>query len=65
MALYSVQRAEDIIDEYIPDERYKQILRLKLCRNMSYESIGEATGFSASWVKQIVNRYRADIMSML
>lgn len=65
MALYSIQRAEAIIDEYIPDERYRKILILKICHNMSYEAIGEATGFSSSWVKQIVLRYRPEITAML
>ena len=65
MALYSIQRAESIINEYIPDERYRSILIMKMCRNLSYESIGEAIGFSPSWVKQIVLRYRPEIESML
>lgn len=65
MALYSIIRAESIINEYIPDERYRSILIMKMCRNMSYESIGEALGFSPSWVKQIVLRYRPEIKSML
>ncbi len=65
MALYSIQKAEALINEYIPDEKYKKILIMKMCQNMSYETIGEAAGFSPSWVKQIVNRYRPDIMSML
>lgn len=65
MALYSIDRAEAIINEYIPDERYRKALILKLCRNMSYEAIGEETGFSPSWVKQIIKRYRKDILSIL
>ena len=65
MALYSIERAESVINEYIPDDRYRKILILKLCQNMSYEAIGEACGFSPSWVKQIVKRYRAEIMSLL
>ena len=65
MALYSIHRAESIINEYIPDERYRNVLIMKICKNMSYEEIGEALGFSPSWVKQIVRRYRPEILSML
>lgn len=65
MALYSIRQAEALINEFIPDERYRSILIMKMCRNLSYESIGEATGFSPSWVKQIVLRYRPEIESKL
>lgn len=65
MALYSIERAEAIINEYIPDERYRMVLILRICRNMSYEAIGEATGFSPSWVKQIIKKYRKEILQIL
>ena len=65
MALYSTDRAEAVINEYVPDDRYKKVLFLKICKNMSYEAIGEACGFSPSWVKQIVKKYRTEILSML
>lgn len=65
MELYSTSRAEAVINEYIQDDRYKKVLFLKICKNMSYEAIGEACGFSSSWVKQIVKKYRSKILSIL
>ena len=63
--LYSIKRAEEVIDEYIPNEKYRQVLKLRLCQNMGYEQIGEAVGYSTQWCKDLVKRYRAEILSLL
>ena len=65
MKLYSRTRAAEIIDEYVPNERYRRVLKLRICENMGYEDIGEAVGYSTQWVKDIVRRYRPEIMSLL
>lgn len=63
--LYSIKRAADVIDEYIPDEKYRQVLKLRLCQKLPYERIGEKVGYSTQWCKDIVKRYKDDIFSLL
>ncbi|MBR6351715.1 MAG: hypothetical protein IKR93_05280 [Firmicutes bacterium] len=65
MKLYSRTRAAEVIDEYVPNEKYRCVLKLRLCEDMGYEAIGEAVGYSTQWVKDIVRRYRPEIMSLL
>ena len=63
--LYSTKRVADVIDEYIPNERYRQILKLRLCQKIPYETIGEKVGYSTQWCKDIVKRYKEDIFSLI
>ena len=63
--LYSIKRAEEVIDEYIPKEEYKQVLKYRLCQKTPYEEIGERVGYSTQWCKEIVKKYSADILALL
>ena len=65
MKLYSTKRLAEVIDEYIPSERYRLVLKLRLCENIGYEAIGEAAGYSPQWCKELVQKYKADLLSLL
>lgn len=65
MMLYSTIRAAAVIDEYIPKDEYRRILKLRLCQKMPYEQIGETVGYSTQWCKQIVWKYQAEILALL
>lgn len=63
--LYSRTRAAEVIDEYIPNPKYREVLKLRLCEDMGYEAIAETVGYSPQWVKVLVTKYRKDIMALL
>ena len=63
--LYSIIRVAEVIDEYIPDERHRQVLRLRLCQNIGYEQIGETVGYSPQWCKDLVKRYKKEILALI
>ena len=65
MSLYSIKRAEEVIAEYIPKEEYRQVLIQRLCHKTPYEEISGAVGYSPQWCKEIVKRYRNEILSLL
>ena len=45
---------ENLIDEWIFDEKYRYILRRKLFDNISFESLSEEVNMSTRQVKNIV-----------
>lgn len=51
-----------IIDEYIHNARYRDLLRLRLCEGLTYEEIAEAVNFSPQHVKHICKKYKAFLM---
>ena len=65
MQLYSVKRAEEVIDEFIPKNEYKEVLKQRMCRKIPYEEIAESVGYSTQWCKEIVKKYRAALMALL
>lgn len=46
------------IDQYVLNERHRQILRRRLIDHPTFESIAEETGLDVSTVKRITYQYR-------
>lgn len=53
------------IDEYIHNQKYRQVLRLRFCDSLTYEEIAESVNFSPQHVKYICSSYKAMLMSRL
>lgn len=65
MQIYSAKRLCEIIDDYVHDARYRKILKMRFCENITYEVIAEEVGFSTQYTKEIVKRYKAMLFSLL
>lgn len=53
------------IDEYVLNERYRSLLRLRYCDGMTYEQISAIINYSPQHVKHICRRYKDYLMSHL
>lgn len=47
---------EQAIDQWIHNERHREVLKLKLLRGLTYEKVAEAVDMSAKGVQKIVYR---------
>ena len=47
-----------VIDEYVHNPRYRELLRLRYCDGFTYEEIAEKVNFSARHVRNICKIYR-------
>lgn len=65
MQIYSAKRLCEIIDDYVHDARYREILKMRFCENFTYEVIAEEVGFSTQYTKEIVKRYKTMLFSLL
>ena len=53
------------INEYVRNQRYKDLLRLRYCEGRTYEEIGEIVCYSPQHVKRICKNYHDTLMSHL
>ena len=53
------------INEWVHNPRYREVLRLKLCEDFTYEEIAGAVGFSPQHVKFICRSYREHLLSQV
>ncbi len=49
-----ISRINNLIDEWIHDKKHREILRMRLIDNETYESIAESVDLSVNQVKSIV-----------
>ncbi len=54
-----------VIDEYIHNARYRELLRLRFCEGLTYEEIAEAVNFSPQHVKHICKQHKSFLMRHL
>ena len=54
-----------IIESYVINPRYRELLRLKLCEGMTYEQVAEAVNYSTQHVKHICRAYKEFLISLL
>ena len=54
-----------LIDSYVINPRYREVLRLKLCEGLTYEQVAEAANYSTQHVKYIVKEYKGFLISLL
>jgi len=58
---YSNYRVSALIDEYIHSARNREILRDKLCDDLSYDELADKYGLSYDRVKDIVCEGREEV----
>ena len=54
-----------IIDEYVINPRYRQVLRLKYCEGHTHEEVAEICNYSTQHVKHICKAYKDFLISLL
>lgn len=65
MTTYSNTKMSNAIDEFVHHPRYRVILRLKFCDNLTYEEIGEEVGYTPDHVGRLCRKYKKLLMSCL
>jgi predicted DNA-binding protein YlxM (UPF0122 family) len=60
---YSNYRVSALIDEYIHSARDREILRDKLCDDLSYDELADKYGLSYDRIKDIVCEGREEVFS--
>lgn len=46
------------IEEYVHNQRHRELLRLRFCEGLTYEEIAEAVSFSPQHVRYICKQYK-------
>ena len=54
-----------VIEEYVLNARYRDVLRLRYCDGRTYEEIAEICNYSTQHVKYVCKRYRDYLMNCL
>lgn len=65
MLVYKNSDMLQVINEYVHNARYRDLLRLKYCEGHSYEEIAAIVGYSPQHVKTICRSYKELLMSRL
>ena len=58
MSNYNRKTMLGIIDDYVVNPRYREILRLRYCEGCTMEQVAEATNYSTQHVKYICGSYK-------
>lgn len=53
------------IEEYVHNQRHRELLRLRYCEGMTYEEIAEVVSFSPQHVRHICKHYKQILISSL
>ena len=54
---YTNSEIQSMIDEHIHNQKYREIMRMRLVDGLTYEKIAELVEMSAVQIKRIVKRY--------
>ena len=54
-----------VIDDYVINPRYREVLRLRYCEGFPYEVIGEMTHYSTQHVKYICKTHKDYLFGLL
>ena len=65
MSNYNRKTMLGVIDDYVVNPRYREVLRLRYCEGMTHEQVGEATNYSTQHVKSICKDYKELLISHL
>ena len=55
----------NVINEYVRNQRYRDLLRLRFCDGVTYEQIAEQVHYSPQHVKYICKTYKDLLMRHL
>ena len=62
---YTNTQMATAINEYVHNKRYRELLMLRYCDDLTYEEISEAVNFSPQHVKHICKTYKELLFSRL
>ena len=65
MSNYNRKTMLTVIDDYVVNPRYRDVLRLKYYEGMTHEQVAEATHYSTQHVKSICKSYKEMLISHL
>ena len=65
MPVYKNSDMTNVINEYVHNPRYREILRLRFIDGFTYEEIAEAVNFSPQHVKYICSSYKPLLISLI
>lgn len=65
MTDYNRKQMRNVIDDYVVNPKYREVLSLKLCDGMTHEQVAEVTNYSTQHVKHICKAYREMLLSHL
>lgn len=65
MPNYNRKTMLGVIDDYVINPRYREVLRLRYCEGFPYEAIGEMTHYSTQHVKHICKTYKEYLIGLL
>lgn len=65
MSNYNRKTMMGVIDDYVINPRYREVLRLRYCEGFPYEAIGEMTHYSTQHVKYICKAHKENLFSLL
>ena len=65
MMEYTNTKISNVIDEYIHDEKHRQILKRRYVDGMTFEKLSEEFSMSVRQIKNIVYKHEATIFKHL
>jgi len=65
MPKYNRYDMDRIIEEYVINPKYRQVLYLKYVEGMTHEQVAEIAGYSTQHVKSICKNYKDFLFSLL
>ena len=65
MSSYNRNDMRNVIDSYVVNPRYRQILCLRFCEGFTMDQVAEATNYSTQHVKHICKSYKDLLISLL
>lgn len=54
-----------VIDNYVINARYRDVLRLRYCEGLTHEQVAQETHYSTQHVKSLCKRYKEMLFSHL
>lgn len=65
MERYSNSHFREICEEYIHNQKYREILIERYCNDLTYEELSEKADMSVSQVKRICYRYGMEVFRIM
>lgn len=56
--MYTNSQIKAAIDEHVHVAWQREALKLRYCEGLTYEQIGERTGYSTQYIKEIMKKHK-------
>ena len=63
--MYKNSDMKRVIDEFVHNPRYREVLKLRFCEGFTYEEIAGAVNFSPQHVRYICRYYKSLLINAL